>query len=220
MVLRYGTWKMSISNVCFISSIARNGALPAPVELKLSSPGRSLAYRTSSGTELTGRLGGTTITKAVTSVTWTADAGVSLKPGEFGEFELSAGPVPAVESLAFPTTQTYSDGKVVQWNEPTPASGEEPENPVPTLTVTPAVTGAGDAHGQGAEASASAAGTPATATVSDATVSAAASTSAAAPSDGTSSATILAVVSLVVAAASLVVAAVALRRRPTGGAGR
>ena len=174
--------------------------------------------------------GDTTVKEAVTSVTWTADPGVSLKPGEFGEFELSAGPVPAVDALTFPTTQTYSNGEVVQWNEPTPASGVEPEHPVPTLTVTPA--GSGEEHGHGAAASGAAtasgaassgaASESAAAPVSDASVSAAASTdtAAAVSSDGNGSATILAAVSLVIAAASLVVAAVALRRRPTGGTGQ
>ncbi len=175
--------------------------------------------------------GDTTIKEAVTSVTWTADKGVSVGPGEFAEFELSVGPVPAVDSLTFPTTQTYDDGKVVEWNEPTPASGEEPEYPVPTLTVTPAGTGEGDEHSHsddasaagtsGADASGAGASGAATsgASVSEAAVSPAAGsdTTAAAPSDSNGAATILAVVSLVVAAASLVVAAVALRRRPTGG---
>ena len=36
--------------------------------------------------------------------------------------------------------QTYSDGKVVKWDEPTPASGEEPEYPVPTFVITAAET--------------------------------------------------------------------------------
>ncbi len=167
--------------------------------------------------------GDTTIKEAVTSVTWTADKGVSVGPGEFAEFELSVGPVPSVDELTFPTTQTYDDGKVVQWNEPTPASGEEPEYPVPTLTVTPAGAGEGDAHSHSDDASAAgasaAAGVSASAGVSEAAVSPAAGsdTTAAATSDGNGGATILAAVSLVIAAAALVVAALALRRRPTGG---
>ena len=82
--------------------------------------------------------GDLTIKEAVTSVTWTADPGTMIGPGEFAEFDISAGPVPDTETLVFPTTQTYNDGEVVQWNEPTPASGEEPEHPAPTLTVGPA----------------------------------------------------------------------------------
>jgi uncharacterized protein YcnI len=175
--------------------------------------------------------GETTIKEAVTSVTWTADKGVSVGPGEFAEFELSVGPVPAVNELTFPTTQTYNDGEVVQWNEPTPASGEEPEHPLPTLTVTPAGTGEGDEHSHGGEASGSASAPGSASASASAAVSASASEAAVSPaagtdttaapsSDSSNSATILAVVSLVIAAASLVVAAVALRRRPTGGAAR
>jgi uncharacterized protein YcnI len=148
-----------------------------------------------------------TIKEAVTSVTWTADKGVAIQPGEFAEFELSVGPVPAAEQLTFPTTQTYGDGIVVQWNEPTPASGAEPEHPVPTLTVN-AAAGGEDGHSHGGDDSA--------ASVSEAAV---ATTGAASTSDDNGPATVLAAVSLVVAAASLVVAALALRRRPTG-AGR
>ncbi len=154
--------------------------------------------------------GDTTIKEAVTSVTWTADNGVAVHPGEFAEFELSVGPVPAVDELAFPTRQTYNDGTVVAWNEPTPASGEEPEHPVPTLTVTAAGTGEEAGHSHGGDAS--------TAAVSEAAVSSTASGTATA-SDSNGAATILGAVSLVIAAAALVVAALALRRRPSG-AGR
>ena len=100
--------------------------------------------------------GDITIKEAVTSVTWTADAGTQIGPGEFAEFEISAGPVPDGRFARFPdATQTYSDGAVVEWNEPTPAGGEEPEHPVPTLTVTPATDDdAGHGHSDaGAEGS-------------------------------------------------------------------
>ena len=40
-----------------------------------------------------------------------------------------------IPSLEFAAVQTYSDGEVVRWIEPTPASGEEPERPTPTLTL-------------------------------------------------------------------------------------
>jgi uncharacterized protein YcnI len=77
---------------------------------------------------------GFTVTEAVTSVTWTAD-GEGLAPHEFSEFAISAGPFPDVDELSFPATQTYSDGEVVEWNEPTPESGEEPERPAPVLAL-------------------------------------------------------------------------------------
>lgn len=151
--------------------------------------------------------GDTTINEAVTSVTWTADAGTQISAGEFAEFDISAGPVPDVESIAFGATQTYSDGKVVEWNEPTPASGEEPEHPAPTLTITPATA---DGHGGSHDA----ADGSMTAMASDAPTSAATVTTAASTSETSTAPTIIAVISLVVAAAALLVAAVALRRRP------
>ena len=141
--------------------------------------------------------GDTTIKEAVTSVTWTADPAPRSAPGEFAEFEISAGPVPEVDSLEFPATQTYSDGTVVEWNEPTPASGEEPEHPVPTLTVDPA-----------------AAATSATASVIQTTGQPV--TTAATGTETSSTPTVLAVLSLIVAAAALLVAAFALRRRAGG----
>lgn len=85
------------------------------------------------------------ITKAVTKVVWTADSTAEgIAPGEFQLFTVSAGAVPDVASVELPTTQTYSDGSVVKWNEATPASGEEPEHPAPVLAITEA---AADHHG-------------------------------------------------------------------------
>ncbi len=148
------------------------------------------------------------IKEAVTSVTWTADAGTQISPGEFGEFDISVGPVPDVPSIAFEVTQTYSDGSVVDWNEPTPASGEEPEHPAPTLTIGAAAAGETGHSDAVAEGSATTAAETATASVT-----AAANTST---DQSSSTPTIIAVISLVVAAAALLVAAVALRRRPAG----
>jgi uncharacterized protein YcnI len=81
---------------------------------------------------------GTTITKAVRTITWTADKGTGIKPGEYQEFSISVGPLPAAGTIELPATQTYSDGKVVKWDQPTPANGEEPEYPAPVLVVTAA----------------------------------------------------------------------------------
>ncbi|CCQ14344.1 Nuclear export factor GLE1 [Rhodococcus sp. AW25M09] len=78
------------------------------------------------------------------SVTWTADPGAEVGPGQFQEFLLQAGPLPEQETVSFPATQTYTDGKVVEWNEPMAADGSEPELPAPTLTLAAA---SGDAHG-------------------------------------------------------------------------
>jgi uncharacterized protein YcnI len=79
---------------------------------------------------------GFTLTKAVSTVTWTAGNGQGISPGQFNDFELSVGPFPeGTDAITLPTRQTYSDGSVVTWDQPTPASGKEPEHPVPTLEL-------------------------------------------------------------------------------------
>jgi uncharacterized protein YcnI len=85
----------------------------------------------------------------VTSVTWTANPGAGVGPGQFQRFVLSAGPLPEEDKVSFTAAQTYSDGKVVTWDQPTPHSGEEPEFPAPVLTVTEG----SDGHGHGDETS-------------------------------------------------------------------
>ena len=90
-------------------------------------------------------LPGWTVTKTDTTIAW---SGGTIAPGEFQEFEISVGPLPAVDELVFKTVQTYDDGDVVRWIEPTPADGTEPEHPAPTLHL---VAGSGgDDHGAAA----------------------------------------------------------------------
>jgi uncharacterized protein YcnI len=89
-------------------------------------------------------LEGTKITKAVRTVTWTASAAAAVKPGEYQEFSISAGPLPKPGTIELPAVQTYSDGEVVKWNQPTPASGEEPEYPAPTFVITAAAPGSAE----------------------------------------------------------------------------
>lgn len=137
---------------------------------------------------------GTTITEAVTSITWQADAGGAIGLGEFVEFDVSVGPVPDVKSISFPAEQTYSDGTVVKWDQTTPASGDEPEHPAPTLTIG-AAAAAGDSHGASVTASAS-------------------DTQLAAGADD--AARILAVIGIVVGALGLLVGALAWRRKAAG----
>jgi len=79
-------------------------------------------------------IGGTSVTTAPTSVTFAATDG-GIPPGQFGVFTLSLGAVPDTGKVMLPATQTYSDGSVVKWDQPTPASGEEPEHPAPTLYI-------------------------------------------------------------------------------------
>jgi hypothetical protein len=79
------------------------------------------------------------------AVTWTAEQGQGVAPGEFNEFALSVGPFPeGTAPITLPVVQTYSDGTAVTWNEPTPASGDEPEHPVPTLKLAAATTPSSD----------------------------------------------------------------------------
>lgn len=84
------------------------------------------------------RIDGTRVTEAPVRVIWTAAAGTKLTDGQFQNFTLSAGPVPDTGKLLLPATQRYSDGTVVQWNQPTPKDGQEPEHPAPTLYITEA----------------------------------------------------------------------------------
>lgn len=78
---------------------------------------------------------GTIVTGAPARVVWTADPGTKLARGQFQDFVLSVGPMPDTGRIAFPTTQTYSDGTVVRWNEATTSSGAEPDRPAPVLYI-------------------------------------------------------------------------------------
>ncbi|MFE3189239.1 YcnI family protein [Nocardia sp. NPDC059240] len=82
------------------------------------------------------------VTDYVSSVTFTAKDGVSIRPGEFGEFKLQVGPLPHVSELAFPAIQTYSDGSVVSWIEQS-SDGTTPDKPAPVLKLS---GGHDDAH--------------------------------------------------------------------------
>ncbi|MGI8418714.1 MAG: YcnI family copper-binding membrane protein [Nakamurella sp.] len=143
------------------------------------------------------------VTDPVTSVTFTADSGTKIEPGAFADFELEVGPLPDVASLAFPTNQSYDDGSVVKWADATPAGGEEPEHPSPTLTL-------GDAPAAGSDAAASPSvhASPAAGSSTEAV----AASSAVSSSDGT--ARTLGVIGIIGAALSLLVSAVGLSRRP------
>ncbi len=102
---------------------------------------------------------GTQITEAVTKVSWTAQPGTKIAAGsaEFQEFQISAGAFPTnVDVVEFPAAQTYENGKVVNWNEPTPASGEEPEHPAPSVKLAAKSEGGHGGAGHTEEAAASA----------------------------------------------------------------
>ncbi|KAA2263715.1 YcnI family protein [Solihabitans fulvus] len=95
----------------------------------------------------------TDVTEAVRSVTWTADAGVRIEPGQFNEFDMSVGPLPDdTDRLVLPTTQTYDNGEVVVWDAPPVADGAaEPAHPAPTVKLVDKAAG-GDSHSHDAAA--------------------------------------------------------------------
>jgi uncharacterized protein YcnI len=87
-------------------------------------------------------------TEAVTKIVW---EGGTIKPGEFDEFEVSAGPLPEdVDALTFKALQTYASGEVVRWIDEAPAGGAEPAHPAPVLKLTAAGGDAPAAAGQDA----------------------------------------------------------------------
>jgi uncharacterized protein len=81
-----------------------------------------------------------TVTEAVREIDWTADSAASaIRPGEFDEFEILAGPLPDTASVTFKAIQTYSDGTIVSWIEtPAPGSTTEPDHPAPVLSLSAA----------------------------------------------------------------------------------
>ncbi|GAA2752138.1 YcnI family protein [Amnibacterium kyonggiense] len=82
------------------------------------------------------------LTSYASRIDWKADASAAIEPGEFQRFSVSAGPLPDVASLAFPTTQRYSDGSVVEWNQLASGSAE-PEHPAPVLELASGDEGSG-----------------------------------------------------------------------------
>ncbi|MGW4898597.1 YcnI family copper-binding membrane protein [Kitasatospora sp. NPDC004240] len=105
---------------------------------------------------------GNDVNEAVSKITWTADPGVKIAPGQFQEFRVSLGPLPTdTEALTFKALQSYDNGDVVRWIDEAKEGQPEPAKPAPVLKLTKAA--AGDGHGAapapaaGATASASAA---------------------------------------------------------------
>lgn len=77
-------------------------------------------------------------TDEVVSITWTAAPGnPGIPADQFDQFQFSGGPLPSAPEMALPATQKYADGETVDWNQPTPADGAEPEHPAPTVKLGP-----------------------------------------------------------------------------------
>jgi uncharacterized protein YcnI len=81
---------------------------------------------------------------AVSSVIFTADAGTGIQNGQLQLFQLSVGPVPDTGRVYLPTTQTYSDGTVVKWDQ----KGTDAEHPSPVLYVNDAPVVSDDADAE------------------------------------------------------------------------
>jgi uncharacterized protein YcnI len=79
------------------------------------------------------------ITQGVTEVIYKATSpATGIQADTFESFRMLVGPMPTgVSTVAFPTVQTYSNGQVSSWIEPTVA-GSEPAHPAPILTLGPA----------------------------------------------------------------------------------
>lgn len=182
---------------------ATAGTVGLEVDFPTKTPFTSVSYQpvpgwsaevTTSKLDTPVTIAGAKVTQAPTKIVWTADPGVRIEPGQFQEFSISAGVVPDTGKIMLPAIQTYSDGSVVKWDEPTPASGAEPEHPAPTLYINDAPPS--DTHAQPTIVSS----TPAPA--------------AAGTSSTDAAALGLSVAGLALAAIALVTAVLGLTRRP------
>ncbi|WP_235780531.1 YcnI family copper-binding membrane protein [Sinomonas notoginsengisoli] len=83
---------------------------------------------------------GATVTKAPTEVVWTAnDPAHEIGQNQYQAFSISVGRLPAAGvKVVFPAAQTYTDGKVVNWDEKAEEGQPEPKHPAPSFTTTAA----------------------------------------------------------------------------------
>jgi periplasmic copper chaperone A len=76
---------------------------------------------------------GRKVDEAVATIVW---EGGTVLPGQFQEFPVSLGRLPATDAkLVFKAVQTYSSGEVVRWIDVEQEGGARPEHPAPTLSV-------------------------------------------------------------------------------------
>jgi len=131
------------------------------IHLPADTPFTSVSYQPTAGWTGTAtkaalpkpvKVEGNTITEATTEVTFTADAS-GVAPGQFQTFTLSLGPVPDTGHVVIPVTQTYSDGKVVEWSATSEqVAKDDTLEPAPVLWVNDAPPA--DHHGGAATATA------------------------------------------------------------------
>lgn len=87
------------------------------------------------------KMNGATVKTAVGSIVWTAAAGGGTALGQFQEFDIAVEGLPDnTDQLVMPTVQTYDNGDVVNWNQPTVAGQPDPEHPAPVLALAAADT--------------------------------------------------------------------------------
>jgi uncharacterized protein YcnI len=149
---------------------------------------------------------GDTLDSQISTVTWTADSGGGIGDGEFQTFLVSVQLPDEGDALAMPVAQTYSDGETVEWNEATPAGGDEPEHPQPTVTL----TAAGDDHHDGGT-------TETTMKEGDAAATAVSASAVKTAQDDADSAKTLGTIGLIAGLVGLIVAIVAIamsRKKP------
>lgn len=73
---------------------------------------------------------GTTVTEAVSSVTWTARSTEdAIGPGEYDDFSVSVGFLPEDDQMVFKAVQTYDSGEVVSWIEEPRRAPTSPSTP-------------------------------------------------------------------------------------------
>jgi periplasmic copper chaperone A len=79
---------------------------------------------------------GNEVTDYASTVEWKADTPqAAIPPNQFDTFAISVGPLPKQDALSLPAVQTYSDGKVVSWNERAPEGQPEPDHPAPVVKL-------------------------------------------------------------------------------------
>jgi uncharacterized protein YcnI len=80
---------------------------------------------------------GATVTKAPSSVVWTADDAHQIGQNEYQAFSISVRVLPeAGTTVILPAAQTYTDGTVVKWDEKTVEGHPEPAHPAPSFVTT------------------------------------------------------------------------------------